>query len=70
MKILHCQYQNTCTFVHNYSISWPDTNISIKSGRVNLVLWAPTSPLSEMKQSMKYHPHYKQNDVKYITILV
>jgi hypothetical protein len=43
--------------MHDYSLSWLGTGTSIKSGRVKLVLWTQTIPLSEMMQSCKYFPH-------------
>ena len=33
---------------HDRSICWLSTGTSIKSGGVKLVLWAQTSPLSEI----------------------
>jgi hypothetical protein len=39
--------------VHDRSLSWLGTDTSIKSGRVKLVFWAQTSPLSEMMQIIK-----------------
>jgi len=71
-KIPHCgnnskiKYQNCRkrhrfdthnTQIHDGSLSWLYTDTSIKSGRVKLVLWALTSPLSDMKRSCKYIPH-------------
>jgi hypothetical protein len=38
--------------MHHRSLFWLDTGILIKSGGVKLVLWAQTSPLSEMMQSL------------------
>ena len=37
--------------------SWLGTGTSIKSGGIKLVLWAQTSPLSEMMRSCKCFPH-------------
>ena len=71
-KIPHCRnnskikYQNCRkrhpfdtpnTQIHDRSFSWLYTDTSINSGRVKLVLWALTSPLSDMKRSCKYILH-------------
>jgi hypothetical protein len=36
------------TQIHGHSLSWLGTGTSIKSDKVELVLWAQTFPLSEM----------------------
>jgi hypothetical protein len=36
------------TNIHDCSFSWLGRDTSIKSGSVDLVLWAKTSPLREM----------------------
>ena len=43
--------------LHDWSLFWLSTGTSIRSGRVKLVLWAQTSPLSEMMRSCKYFQH-------------
>jgi hypothetical protein len=45
-------------YIHDYSLSWLGTDTSMKSGRVNLVLWSQTSSLSKMMQQNLY----RQND--------
>ena len=40
------RYSNT--FIHDHSLLWFDTDTSIKSGCVKLVLWTKISPVSEM----------------------
>ena len=39
------------THIYGRLLSWLGTGTSIKSGRVRLVLWAQTFPLSEMMGS-------------------
>ena len=39
------------------SFSWLDIGTSIKSGRIKLVLWAQSYPLSEIMRSWKCFPH-------------
>ena len=48
--------------IPDHSLSWLGTGTSIISGRVKLVLWAQTSPLSEMMRSRKCKcfPHMRK----------
>ena len=39
------------TQIHDFSLSWLDTGTSITSGRVKLVIWTQSFPLSEMMRS-------------------
>ena len=41
------------TQIHDFSLSWLDTGTSITSGRVKLVIWTQSFPLSEMMRSCK-----------------
>jgi hypothetical protein len=45
------------TQIHDRSLSWIGTGISIKSGGVKLVLWAQSSPRFEMMLSCKCFRH-------------
>jgi len=45
------------THIHDRSLPWLDTDTSIKSSRVKLVLWPLTSTVNEMVQSCKCFPH-------------
>ena len=42
--------------LHDRSLSWLGTDISMQSGRVKPVLWVQASPLSEMMHSYKCSP--------------
>ena len=43
--------------IRGLSLFWLCTAISIICGRVKLVLWVQTAPLSEMMQLFKVFPH-------------
>jgi hypothetical protein len=45
------------TQIHDRSLFWPCTSTSIESGGVKLVLWAQSTPLSEMMWSCKCFLH-------------
>ena len=47
------QIDTSNTQIHDRSLFWLSTCTSITSGRIKLVLWSQTSPLSEMMLSCK-----------------
>ena len=46
--------------IHDCSLSWLGTDISVKSDRVKLVLWAQTSLLNVMMWSYKWFLHVRE----------
>jgi hypothetical protein len=50
----------SCKQIHDCSLSWLGTDISVKSDRVKLVLWAQTSLLIVMMWSYKWFLHVRE----------